>query len=76
VDGATKASPEVGMEQRIAQMLEIAQRIMAEGRQPTDEERVVFLELQGGVAAQPLEWKERFADLIDRFAAALEGVGF
>ncbi len=63
------------MEERISQMLAIAQRIIAEGRQPTDEERRLFLELQGTVAAQPSEWKDRFADLIDRLAAAFEGVG-
>jgi len=27
------------------------------------------------VQAQSPEWRDRFADLVDRFAAALEGIG-
>ena len=63
------------MERRVDEMLEIAGRILAEGRKPTDEERARFLELSGEVKAQPAEWRERFADLVDRLAAALEGIG-
>ena len=63
------------MEERISQMLEIAHRIIAEERPPTDAEKALFAELEGHVEAQPLEWKERFADLVDRFASALEGIG-
>ncbi len=63
------------MEERIAQMLEIAHRIVEEGREPTEAERTLFRELEGHVAAQPTEWQDRFADLVDRLAAALEGIG-
>ena len=63
------------MEERIAKMLEIAHRIVEEGRDATDEERALFRELEGSVDAQPPEWKDRFRDLIDRLAAALEGIG-
>ena len=63
------------MEERIAKMLEIAHRIVEEGREPTEEERAQFRELEGSVREQSPEWKERFGDLIDRLAAALEGIG-
>ncbi|MDJ0522885.1 MAG: hypothetical protein QNJ90_12525 [Planctomycetota bacterium] len=63
------------MEERIAKMLEIAHRIVEEGRQPTEEERAQFRELEGNVREQSPEWKDRFGDLIDRLAAALEGIG-
>ena len=63
------------MEERVAQMLEIAHRIVAEGREPTEAERTLFRELESHVEAQPTEWKDRFADLVDRLAAALEGIG-
>lgn len=63
------------MEERIAKMLEIAHRIFEEGREATEEERTQFRELEGSVDAQPPEWKDRFKDLIDRLAAALEGIG-
>jgi len=63
------------MEERIARMLEIAHRIVAEGREPTEAERTQFHELEGRLEAQPSEWKERFAELVDRLAAALEGMG-
>jgi hypothetical protein len=66
---------EVRMEDRIARMLAIARRIVEEGREPTDEERALFRELEGKVQAQPAEWKERWSDLVDRLAAALEGIG-
>lgn len=63
------------METRVDEMLEIAGRILAEGRKPTDAERARFMELRGEVESQPLEWRERFTDLVDRLAAALEGIG-
>ena len=63
------------MEDRVVRMLEIAHRILEEGREPTEAERTLFRELEGHVEAQPTEWKERFKDLVDRFAAALEGIG-
>lgn len=63
------------MEERVARMLEIASRILEEGRKPTDEERQRFRELQLELRVQPQEWTERFADLLDRVAAALEGMG-
>ena len=63
------------MEERITRMLEIAHRILEEGRAPTDAERERFRELEGSLDQQPTEWKERFKELIDRLAAALEGIG-
>ena len=63
------------MEERVARMLEIAAGIVAEGRKPTEEERAEFRALSGEVQAQSPEWRDRFADLVDRFAAALEGIG-
>ena len=63
------------MERRVEEMLEIAGRILGEGRKATEEERTRFKELSGEVEAQSPEWRERFADLIDRMAAALEGIG-
>lgn len=63
------------MEERVARMLEIAHRILEEGRAPTEAEQKLFRDLEGSVDQQPTEWKERFKDLVDRFAAALEGIG-
>lgn len=63
------------MEDRVEEMLAIAQRILEEGRRPTEAERSRFRELQGEMADQSPEWRERFADLVDRLAAALEGIG-
>ncbi len=63
------------MEDRVTRLLEIAHRILEEGRAPTEEERAQFRALESELAEQPTEWRERFADLVDRLAAALEGVG-
>ena len=63
------------MEERVSKMLEIAARILEEGRKPTEAERAEFLALSGEVRAQSPEWRDRFADLVDRLAAALEGIG-
>ena len=63
------------MERRVEEMLEIASRILGEGRKPTEEERARFLELSGEVASQSPEWRAKFTDLVDRLAAALEGIG-
>ena len=63
------------MEERVAKMLEIAAKIVAERRRPTEQERAEFRALSGEVQAQSPEWRDRFADLIDRLAAALEGIG-
>jgi len=63
------------MEDRVARMLAIAHRIVEEGREPTEEERAQFRALEGEVKAQPAEWKDRWSDLVDRLAAALEGIG-
>jgi hypothetical protein len=63
------------VEDRVKQMLEIAHRILAEGRAPTPEEREMFRQLESEVGEQPPEWRERFADIVDRLAAALEGIG-
>jgi hypothetical protein len=63
------------VERRVEEMLEIAGRILGEGRKATEEERSRFKELSGEVEAQPAEWRNRFADLTDRLAAALEGIG-
>ena len=63
------------MERRLAKMLEIASRILDEGREPTPEERAEFLALSAEVERQPAAWRNRFADLVDRLASALEGIG-
>ncbi len=63
------------MERRIAEMLEIATQILEQGRKPTEDEQTRFRELAGDVETQPAEWRERFTDLVDRLAAALEGIG-
>ena len=56
-------------------MLEIATRIIDEGRKPTDEERTKFATLKSHLETQPIEWRERLADQINRLAFALEGIG-
>ena len=63
------------MERRVEEMLEIAGHILQEGRKPTEEERARFQELSGALEEQPEEWRSRFSDLVDRLAAALEGIG-
>jgi hypothetical protein len=63
------------VERRVEEMLEIASRILSEGRKATEEERERFQALAGHVEEQSPEWRARFADLIDRLAAALEGIG-
>jgi hypothetical protein len=63
------------MEDRVEEMLAIAHRIVSEGRNPTDHERARFRALEREIRDQPSEWRERFADLLDRLASALEGMG-
>lgn len=63
------------MERRIEELLEIAHRIVEEGRSPTDDERRRFRKLEAEIETQPVEWRERFGGLIDRLASALEGLG-
>ena len=63
------------MERRVEEMLEIAGRILGEGRKPSEEERARFRELSGELESQSPEWRVKFADLVDRLAAALEGIG-
>ena len=63
------------MERRVEEMLEIAARILGEGRKPTAEEQERFRELSNEVESQPEEWRDRFTELMDRLAAALEGMG-
>ena len=62
-------------EKELTELTEIAARVMEEGRAPTEEERERFLTLRQHVAGQPSTWRTRLADEIDRFAAALEGMG-
>jgi hypothetical protein len=63
------------VDERVARMLEIATQILEEGRSPTEEEQVRFRALQAEIEAQPGDWKARFGDIVDRFAAALESMG-
>lgn len=63
------------IEKELAQLTEIAARVMEEGRAPTDEERARFLELKSQLEKRPADWRSRLQDEIRRFAAALEGMG-
>jgi hypothetical protein len=62
-------------EKELRELTEIAARVMEEGRAPTEEERARFHTLKQHLAGQPTTWRTRLADEIDRFAAALEGMG-
>jgi hypothetical protein len=62
-------------EKELQELTEIADRVMTEGRAPTPEERGRFLDLKLRLDRQPLDWRARLADEIDRFAAALQGMG-
>ncbi len=63
------------MERRLEELLDLAERILRERRAPTEAERARFLALKDEVQRATAPWRERFADLVDRFAAALEGIG-
>lgn len=66
---------DAALEKDLEQMLEIATRIIDQERKPTDAERERFNELRSHMERQPVEWRERLADQINRLAAALEGMG-
>lgn len=63
------------LEEEMRELNRIAARVMEEGRAPTPEERARFLELRRDLERQPTSWRHRLRDEIDRFAAALEGMG-
>jgi hypothetical protein len=63
------------VERELRELSGIAARVMEEGRAPTEEERRRFLELRRSIEGRPADWRARLADEIDRFAAALEGMG-
>lgn len=63
------------LEKELLELTKIASRVMEEGRAPTEEERQRFLEVKSHLEKQPTGWRTRLADEIDRFAAALEGMG-
>ncbi|MHC5012112.1 MAG: hypothetical protein ACYTG6_14385 [Planctomycetota bacterium] len=63
------------VEQELRELTEIAARVMEEGRPPTEEERERFLRLKKHLDESPTDWRARLTDEIDRFAAALEGMG-
>jgi hypothetical protein len=63
------------VEKELSALMAIAGKVMEEGRAPTDEERERFRRLKAALEAQPSTWRARLADEIDRFAAALEGIG-
>jgi hypothetical protein len=62
-------------EEELQELLDIAERLIEEGRSPTDEERRRFQELQAHVERRDESWRTRWRDEIDRLAAALEGMG-
>lgn len=62
-------------ERELSELTEIAARVMEDGRAPTEEERQRFLTLKKRIEGQPTTWRTRLTDEIDRFAAALEGMG-
>jgi hypothetical protein len=63
------------IEDELRELTRIASRVMEEGRAPTEEERARFRELRAHLEEQPSTWRDRLRDEIDRFAAALEGMG-
>lgn len=63
------------LEQDLAEQLEIAERLVTDGREPTDEERARFMELKAHVESSSASWRERLADTINRWASALESIG-
>jgi hypothetical protein len=63
------------LEDELHELTRIAVRVMEEDRPPTDEERARFRELRDHLEEQPSSWRSRLRDEIDRFAAALEGMG-
>jgi hypothetical protein len=62
-------------ETELRELTRIATRVMEEGRAPTEDERRRFRALRDHIDAQPADWKSRLALELDRFAAALEGMG-
>lgn len=66
---------EARIEKDLQDMLEIAGRIIEDGRKPTEEERRRFLTLKTEVEEQDANLQGRWADMIDRLAAALESMG-
>lgn len=63
------------LEEELRELTRIAGAVMDEGRAPTEEERARFREFRAHLEKQPTTWRQRLADEIDRFAAALEGMG-
>ncbi len=63
------------VEKELSALMEIAGKVMEEGRAPTAEERERFHRLRTALEEQPTTWRSRLTDEIDRFAAALEGMG-
>ena len=63
------------LERELTEALEIAARIAEAGRAPTAAEKKRFQEIRGHLTKQPVDWRSRLADEIDRLASALEGMG-
>ena len=66
---------EARLKQELQALTEIASKVMEEGRAPTEEERARFLELRASLEGQSQTWRTLLHDELDRFAAALEGMG-
>jgi hypothetical protein len=66
---------EAKVERELRELLEIAGRVMEEGRAPTAEERARFLAIRPHLEKGSPGWRARLSDEIDRLAAALEGMG-
>ncbi len=66
---------EAQLERDLKEQVQIAARIIEEGREPTAAERARFLELKAHMERAAPAWRERLADTINHLASALEGMG-
>ncbi len=66
---------EAQLERDLVELLEIATRLADENRAPTEEEKDRFRHVQEHLQQASPAWRERLADQINHFAAALEGMG-
>lgn len=63
------------MEQKVAELLRLAGEILEEGRAPRPEELARYKALKAELEGSDVPWRERWAELVDRLAASLEGMG-
>jgi hypothetical protein len=63
------------VERKVAELLRLAGEILEEGRTPSAEELARYRALKAELEASDAPWRDRWAELVDRLAAGLEGMG-